>query len=145
MTTDNREMTGRENAAVSTEPNSTDASTAELVGRITENLSSLFRKEIELAKAETKAEAAKAGVGAGMLTAAGVLGLIILGLVSLAGAQLLSNEMRLEWAYLSVAGIWLVIAAILAVLGRSKLRTLNPVPERTAQTLREIPDAVRGR
>ena len=42
-----------------------EASTAELVGRITENLSSLFRKEIELAKAETKAEAVKAGMGAG--------------------------------------------------------------------------------
>jgi hypothetical protein len=122
-----------------------EASTAELVGRITENLSSLFRKEIELAKAETKAEAVKAGMGAGMLAAAGVLSLIILGLVSLAGAQWLSNEMDLEWAYLTVAGIWLVIAVILALVGRSRLRTLNPVPERTAETLREIPDAVRGR
>ncbi|MCO5300981.1 MAG: phage holin family protein [Candidatus Nanopelagicales bacterium] len=122
-----------------------EASTAELVGRITENLSALFRKEIELAKAETKAEAVKAGMGAGMLAAAGVLSLIILGLVSMAGAQWLSNEMDLQWAYLTVAGIWLVIAVILALVGRSKLRTLNPVPERTAETLREIPDAVRGR
>ena len=122
-----------------------EASTAELFGRITENLSALFRKEIELAKAETKAEAVKAGMGAGMLAAAGVLSLIILGLVSMAGAQWLSNEMDLQWAYLTVAGIWLVIAVILALVGRSKLRTLNPVPERTAETLREIPDAVRGR
>ena len=122
-----------------------EASTAEMVGRITENLSALFRKEIELAKAETKAEAVKAGMGAGMLAAAGVLSLIILGLVSMAGAQWLSNEMDLQWAYLTVAGIWLVIAVILALVGRSKLRTLNPVPERTAETLREIPDAVRGR
>ena len=122
-----------------------EASTAELVGRITENLSALFRKEIELAKAETKAEAVKAGMGAGMLAAAGVLSLIILGLVSMAGAQWLSNEMDLQWAYLTVAGIWLVIAVILALVGRSKLRTLNPVPERTAETLREIPDAVRRR
>jgi hypothetical protein len=122
-----------------------EASTAELVGRITENLSALFRKEIELAKAETKAEAVKAGMGAGMLAAAGVLSLIILGLVSMAGAQWLSNEMDLQWAYLTVAGIWLVIAVILALVGRSKLRTLNPLPERTAETLREIPDAVRGR
>ena len=122
-----------------------EASTAELVGRITENLSALFRKEIELAKAETKAEAVKAGMGAGMLAAAGVLSLIILGLVSMAGAQWLSNEMDLQWAYLTVAGIWLVIAVILALVGRSKLRTLNPVPERTAETLRESPDAVRGR
>lgn len=122
-----------------------EASTSELVGRITENLSALFRKEIELAKAETKAEAVKAGMGAGMLAAAGVLSLIILGLVSMAGAQWLSNEMDLQWAYLTVAGIWLVIAVILALVGRSKLRTLNPVPERTAETLREIPDAVRGR
>ncbi|MBK9436357.1 MAG: phage holin family protein [Micrococcales bacterium] len=122
-----------------------EASTAELVGRITENLSSLFRKEIELAKAETKAEAVKAGMGAGMLAAAGVLSLIILGLASMAGAQWLANEMALEWAYLTVAAIWLVIAVILALVGRPTLRTINPVPERTAETLREIPDAVRGR
>lgn len=122
-----------------------EASTAELVGRITENLSSLFRKEIELAKAETKAEAVKAGMGAGMLAAAGVLSLLILGLASMAGAQWLSNAMTLGWAYLTVAGIWLVAAVIFSLVGRSKLRTLNPVPERTAETLREIPDAVRGR
>ena len=84
-------------------------------------------------------------MGAGMLAAAGVLSLIILGLASMAGAQWLANEMALEWAYLTVAAIWLVIAVILALVGRSKLRTINPVPERTAETLREIPDAVRGR
>ena len=65
--------------------------------------------------------------------------LIILGWFSMAGAQWLSNEMALQWAVPDGGRIWLVIAVILALVGRSKLRTINPVPERTAETLREIP------
>jgi hypothetical protein len=124
---------------------STDPSVAELVTRSTESLSELFRKEIALAKAETKIEARHAGVGAGMLAGAGILSLLTLGLVSLAASRWLSEVMDLGWAYLVVAGVWLLIAVGLALAGRSTLSKLNPTPEQTVETLREIPDALRGR
>lgn len=134
--------TPREVPATST---STEPSVAELVTRSTENLSDLFRKEIALAKAETKIEARHAGVGAGLLAGAGILSLLVLGLVSLAASRWLSEVMDLGWAYLVVAGVWLLIAVVLALAGRSKLSRLNPTPEQTVETLREIPDALRGR
>lgn len=134
--------TPREVPATST---STEPSVAELVTRSTENLSDLFRKEIALAKAETKIEARHAGVGAGLLAGAGILSLLVLGLVSLAASRWLSEVMDLGWAYLVVAGVWLLVAVVLALAGRSKLSRLNPTPEQTVETLREIPDALRGR
>jgi hypothetical protein len=30
-------------------------------------------------------------------------------------------------------------------VGRSKLKNVNPKPERTVETLREVPDALKGR
>ena len=130
---------------VPTNATSTEPSIAELVTRSTENMSALFRKEIELAKAETKVEAKQAGVGAGMLAGAGVLSLLILGLLSLSAARWLSEVMDLGWAYLVVAGVWLVVAAGLALAGRAKLSGVHPAPEQTTETLRQVPDALRGR
>jgi len=124
---------------------STQPSVAELVARSTEHMSALFRKEIELAKAETRVEAKRAGVGAGMLAGAGVLALVVLGLVSLAAARWLAEVMDLGWAYLVVAGFWLVVAVGLALAGRAKLTHVSPAPEQTTETLRQVPNALRGR
>ena len=41
--------------------------------------------------------------------------------------------------------IWGVVAAVLAVVGRKRMRQVNPKPERTVQTLKEVPDALKGR
>lgn len=124
---------------------SDDASVADLVAGASAKLSTLMRQEIALAKAETRQEAVRAGVGAGLLAAAGILGLLVLLLVSFAGARWLSEVMDLGWAYLVVAGFWLVVALVLAVVGRAQLKKVNPKPERTAQTLRQVPDALKGR
>ena len=42
------------------------SSVGELIGEISDDLSKLFRQEVELAKAEIKQEASKAGKAAGM-------------------------------------------------------------------------------
>ena len=47
------------------------------------------------------------------------------------------------WSALIVAAIWLVIAAVLAVVGRSEFKAVKGVP-RTADTVKKIPDAVKG-
>ena len=48
------------------------------------------------------------------------------------------------WAALIVAVPWGVIGAVLYASGRKTLRTVNPKPERTVETVQEIPGALKG-
>jgi hypothetical protein len=48
------------------------------------------------------------------------------------------------WAALIVAAIWAVIGAVLYAMGRRRMREVHPKPERTTETVRELPDALRG-
>jgi uncharacterized protein YneF (UPF0154 family) len=43
------------------------------------------------------------------------------------------------WAALIVALIWAVIGGVLYVTGRDRMRQIRPKPERTVETLKEIP------
>lgn len=120
-------------------------SLGELVSNLSETTTRLMRQEVALAKAETRQELAVAGRGVGMLAGAGALGLVALIMLSMALVDWLSNAIDPGWAYLLVFALWVVVAAILASAGRRALKQVNPVPERTAETIREIPEAVRGR
>ena len=112
-------------------------SIGELLGNISNDLSQLFRQEVELAKAELKQEASKAGKAAGMLGVAGFAGYLAVVLLSFALVFALANVMDAGWAALIVAAIWAVIGGVLFVTGRSKLKTIDPVPHRTVDTLKE--------
>ncbi len=112
-------------------------SVGELIGNISNDLSTLFRQEVELAKAEVKQEASKAGKAAGMLGAAGYAGHLTVLLLSFALVAALANVMDWGWAFLIVAAIWGIVAAVLAANGRKKLKTVDPTPHRTVETLKE--------
>ncbi len=114
-----------------------ETSVGELIGNISDDLSRLFRQEVELAKAELKQEAAKAGKAAGMLGGAGFAGYLAVVLLSFALVFGLGNVMDLGWAALIVAVIWGVIGAVLYANGRKKLKTVDPVPHRTVDTIKE--------
>lgn len=118
-------------------PDVSSHSFGELIGKVSTDLSQLVRKEIELAKAETKEELSKAGQGAGMFGGAGVAGLLTLIFVSLALVFALGNVMDLGWAALLVGVLWGIAAAVLAVLGRSRFRQVNPALPETTETLKE--------
>lgn len=122
-----------------------DRSVGELISEVTTDLTTLMRQELDLAKAEMKQEAVKTGKAAGMLGAAGFAGYMTLLFLSIALWWALANGMDEGWAALIVAVLWGVVAAVLAVTGRSRLRQVNPKPERTVQTLKEVPDALKGR
>jgi hypothetical protein len=47
------------------------------------------------------------------------------------------------WSALIVAAVWLIVAAVLGLMGRREISAVPGVP-RTAQTVKKIPDAVRG-
>jgi hypothetical protein len=118
-------------------PDPSDTSIGEVIGNISNDLSQLFRQEVELAKAEVKQEAAKAGKAAGFLGGAGFAGYLAVVLLSFALVFGLANVMDAGWAALIVAVIWLIIGAVLYTNGRKKLKTVDPTPRRTVDTLKE--------
>ena len=115
----------------------------ELFADISRDLSTLIRQETELAKAEMRQSAAKAGKGAGMLGGAGVAGHFVLLFLSIALWWGLGNEIGRGWSALAVAAVWAVIALVLASIGRREIKQVKGIPQ-TTQTAREIPDALKG-
>ncbi|NPD05693.1 phage holin family protein [Nocardioides sp. zg-1308] len=114
-----------------------ERSLGEIVGDISTDLTTLVKKELELARTELKEEATKAGKGAGMLGGAGVAGLLALILGSFALAYLLDNWMPVELAFLIVTLLWAIVGAVLAAKGRKELKNANPQLPETQQTLKE--------
>lgn len=129
---------------------SSQASVGELFSAVSEDLSTLVRQEIALAKAEATQTATQAGKGAGMFAGAGVAGHFVLLFLSLALwwmlGMLLGDEgdlPALGWAAVIVAIVWGVIAAVLAAMGRKELKRAKGMPQ-TADTMKKIPDALKG-
>src|SRR3954452_19475939 len=120
-----------------TVPGPGERSVGQLVGEIGEDLSRLFRQEVELAKTEIRDEASKAGKAAGMFGGAGVAGWMSALFVSLAVIWALDSVMDAGWAAFIVAVLWGIAGAVLFVAGRNRAREINPVPEQTVQTLKE--------
>ncbi|MFI0192585.1 phage holin family protein [Streptomyces sp. NPDC017086] len=108
-----------------------------LLSAVTSDLQTLFRQEIELAKAEVREEGTRAGKAAGMYGGAGFAGYLVLLFLSLAAVFGLANVMDGGWAALIVAAVWAVVAAVLYQQGRSRMRAVSPKPERTVETMKE--------
>ena len=112
-------------------------SVGELLSEVTGDLSKLMRQEVALAKVELKEEAAKAGKAGGLLGGAGAVGYLVLVFVSLALMFALDEVMPMGWAALLTAVILGIVAAVLFVVGRNRLKQVNPKPEQTVETLKE--------
>jgi hypothetical protein len=118
-------------------------SIGELLSDVSQDITTLLRQEVELAKAEIKQSASRAGKGAGMLAGAGVAGHLVLLFISIAAWWGIGDSTGHGWSALIVAVIWLIIGAVLAALGRTELKAVNGVPQ-TASTVKKIPNAVKG-
>ncbi|MBQ0988986.1 phage holin family protein [Micromonospora sp. PSH03] len=123
----------------------TQASVGELIGDVTRDMSTLVRKEVELAKAELREEVSQAGKSGGMFGAAALAGFLAVLFVSYALWWGLSNTMDQGWAALIVAVLWAAVAGGLFINARTQLKRARTVLPRTKQTARELPDALRGR
>jgi Putative Actinobacterial Holin-X, holin superfamily III len=119
-------------------------SVGELVGNVTRDLSTLMRQELALAQAELKAEARKTGKAAGALGAAGFAGYMAVLFLSICLWWALGHLIGNGWSALVVAVLWGIVGAVLYANGRNKLREVNPTPERTVDTLKNVPDALKG-
>ncbi|PRB72807.1 phage holin family protein [Arthrobacter sp. MYb213] len=111
-----------------------------LFSDLTQNVSVLVRQEIELAKTELKESASKGGQGAGMLAGAGIAAHFVLLFLSLAAWVGVAQWLGYGWSALIIAVIWALIAGILSVLGRKKIKEIKGLPE-TAGTVKKIPSA----
>jgi len=116
----------------------------EIISEITQDLSRLLRQEVELAKAEVKQEATKAGKGVGMLAGAGLAGFMVIILLSFALVYALDAIMPQGWAAVIVAVLWAILGAVLYSVGRKQLKSVNPVPQQTAETMKENAEWLRN-
>jgi hypothetical protein len=121
-----------------TEPKRAEVSLGELVGELTDELSTLFRKEIELAKTEAREEAGHAGKAAALLGGAALAAWLALVMLSLALAWLLDDEADLDRAlsFAIVGAVWVVGAIGLQAIGRKRLTMVRGLP-RTKATIKE--------
>lgn len=114
-----------------------DRSLSELLSDVTTEIATLFRKEVELAKAETTEQVSRAAKAGGMLGAAAVIGFLDLILFSFALAWALAEVMPEGAAFAIVGVLFAIVAGVLAMAGRKRLATVNPVPNQTVKTLRD--------
>ncbi len=117
---------------------SQDRSLGELISSATADLSTLFRKEVELAKVEIKREVVNAGKGAGAFGAAGFAGLLGLLFLSIALAYFFSwlYGNRLGLGFLTVGVLYLVVAGVAALIGKKSISKVGP-PQKTIETLKD--------
>ena len=118
-------------------------SIGELLSDVSQDVTTLLRQEVALAKAEVKQSVSSAGKGVGMFAGAGVSGHMVLLFVSIAGWWGLGDGIGRAWAALVVAVVWAVIGAVLALMGKKELKTVGGVPQ-TTDTLKRIPNAAKG-
>jgi len=119
-----------------TQPRRPEATLGELFGEMTQNVTTLLRKEIELAKLEARDEVSRAGRGVGMFAGAGVAGWMTLLFLSFAVAWLLDQAMNTALAFAIVGVVWAVVGVVLALRGKRAMKTVKPLPE-TVATLKE--------
>ena len=134
--------------------NQTDAQTAagagtertigQLVADATDDVSTIVRSEIALAKAEIAADAKKAAAGAGMFAAAGFVAL--LGLIFLFHTVVAVIDIWLpEWAgYLITTALLFAVAGILALVGKNNIAKINGKPERTIKNAQDTVTALKS-
>ncbi|GAA4506263.1 hypothetical protein GCM10023191_063120 [Actinoallomurus oryzae] len=114
-----------------------DKSLGELVAIATGSVSRLVKSEIELAKLELKDDAKKAALGSTLFAVAGLIGGIVVILVSIAAALALMTAGIWGWAaFLIVAGAYVVLAAILIGIGLWRMKKMTGV-SRTRRTMKD--------
>jgi len=106
-----------------------------MVKGVTEDISTLVRGEIELAKTELRDSAKTAASGGALLAVAGVTAFLGVIFLLLTLAWVLVQLGLPTWAGFGIVTLLLIIvAAILFVVGRKRLETIKP-PERSPASI----------
>ena len=125
-------------------PQTNDRSLAELTRELSDQTTTLARKEVELAKAEMALKAKRLGFGAGAFGAAGLIGILALGAVTTAAILALAETVDAWLAALIVALTYAAVAGILALIGRRRVQAATPpLPERAIESSKEDLEAAK--
>ena len=127
-------------------PPSQEPTLGALVHDLSEQTAALVRSEVDLAKAELAAKGKAAGLGAGLLGAAGLLAFYG-GAVLIATAILALTLVLPEWAAALIVGLMLLAAAgVAALLGKGKVNKATPAaPERAVAGVKQDVETIKGR
>ena len=113
-------------------------SITDLIGDLSGNVSTLMRKEIQLARAETSEKVSQAMVAVGSIVGGAVLALAALIVLLQALVIALTNAgIPAGWAALIVGVLVAGTAYALIHKGTSDLKAHNLTPERTIDSLRQ--------
>ncbi len=115
----------------------TQRSVSEVLQDIVGNLQQIIRNEFRLARVEIKEKAARAKQPATILGSGLIIGLYGFGFLLLAIVYALSLVLAAWLAALLVGVVLTIAAAILVASGRNALKQVDPVPEKTVQTVKE--------
>jgi F0F1-type ATP synthase assembly protein I len=119
-----------------TQPKQPEKSLGELFGDLGSELGTLVRREIDLAKTETRQEVRRATQAGGAFAAAAISGLLFLWFASAALAWLLDQWINRALAFVIVAIVWAVVAAVTMSAGRRRAQQIEPMPQ-TVESLKE--------
>ena len=103
-----------------------DASTGELISRLTEQISTLVRDEARLAQAEVTQKAKRLGIGAGLFGGAGLVAFFGLAVLISAAVLALAEALPPWLAALIVAVVLFAVAGVLALLGKKDVQQGSP-------------------
>jgi len=127
----------------------TDQSTSELVQRASEQITSLVRNEIALAKAELTEKGKHAGIGVGLFGGGGVLALYGVGALIATLIIVFALFLPLWLAALIVTVLLFAVAGVLALLGKKQVtKAVPPEPVEAVASIKadvdEVKHAVKG-
>lgn len=126
-----------------TDARTEQASTAELVSRLSEQMTTLVRDELALARLEMVEKGKKAGKGAGLLGAAGVTAMYGLGALFVTAGAALSLVMPVWAAALIVTVVLFAVAGIAALIGKNQVKqAVPPAPEQAMESGRRDVDTL---
>lgn len=115
-----------------------------LVGDASRDIALLVQTVIKLAKSELRVSVKAGGIGAAMMATAAFFGLLIIIMLSISIAYfLVMAGLDPAWAFLIVAGGYLLLAALLIFIGIRLLKKIR-APEKTIAAAKEIPAALKG-
>ena len=125
---------------VPTSPGASDGgaeSLGTLVTGIVEDLQGVVRGEVQLAKTEIKDDVSVLGKGAALIGAGVFLGLVGFIFLMLGVTYLLNKSLEL-WIAAGIVGLsLLIIAAIAASIGKSRLSAASLKPEQSIESIKE--------
>ena len=123
-----------------------DQSVGDLVKQLSEQTATLVRQEMKLAQTELQEKGKKAGIGAGMFGASGLVAFFGVGCLIAAAVLALATAVD-SWLAAVIVGVVLLAAAgVAALTGKKQIEDATPpAPERAMSSMKQDVDTVKRR